>query len=85
MGIGFLKINATTGDGAIPIAYAKITIKNNKGKILYHTKTDRSRNTNKETSILPIAIKPYIKLSHIDKSLFDTFSLFSLPLQQSYF
>ncbi len=40
MGIGFLRINATTGDGALPVANALVQISGTDGTPLYTTMTD---------------------------------------------
>ena len=40
MGIGFLQINATTGDGALPVANARVQISGTDGTSLYTAMTD---------------------------------------------
>ncbi|MDM5186848.1 peptidoglycan-binding protein [Bacillus sp. DX4.1] len=45
MGLGYLKIEARTGDGALPVRGANVVIKDSSGKIIYQLKTDESGNT----------------------------------------
>ena len=45
MGVGFLKIEARTGNGALPVSGANIVIRDSSGKILNQLKTDESGNT----------------------------------------
>jgi peptidoglycan hydrolase-like protein with peptidoglycan-binding domain len=44
-GTGYLLIQATTGDEALPVAGAEVTIKNGKGESLYKTYTDSNGKT----------------------------------------
>ena len=45
MGTGYLSINARTYDEALPVANAKVTIKETNGNVLYQTKTDENGKT----------------------------------------
>lgn len=45
MGIGYLKIEVTSGEGAVPVAGAHIKIKNPDGTLLFETVTDVNGNT----------------------------------------
>jgi hypothetical protein len=53
MGSGYLKIEARTGDGVLPVSGANIVIKDSSGKILNQLKTDESGNTEKVTLNAP--------------------------------
>lgn len=53
MGIGFLRINVTTGDGAIPVANARVQIYGTDGTFLYTTMTDASGMTQDFPLIAP--------------------------------
>lgn len=47
MGTGYLKIQADTADGALPVAGAHVVIRDTKGNILYETETDANGSTKK--------------------------------------
>lgn len=53
MGLGYLKIEARTGDGVLPVSGANIVIKDSSGKILNQLKTNESGNTEKVTLFAP--------------------------------
>lgn len=47
MGTGLLTVQVRTGDDALPIAGARVTVRNPDGRILYETTTDAAGNTGK--------------------------------------
>lgn len=53
MGLGYLKIQARTGNDALPVKDAYVIIKDTTGKILYQLKTDDSGNTQKISLYAP--------------------------------
>ena len=76
MSSGFLKFQIHTGDDALPVEGAAITVFYPNGKIIYRTKSDKNGDTpayslpcpNKENTLDPHAKKPAVSLYNADIS-----------------
>jgi len=53
MGLGYLKIQASTGDGALPVEGAKVIIKDDTGNVIYQLTTDENGKTEEVSLFAP--------------------------------
>jgi hypothetical protein len=74
MGNGYLVVQATAGDEALPVAGAEVTIRNQNGTVLYRTLTDANGRTqdfmlpapDKELTLCPVNTAPATSLKDVD-------------------